>query len=541
MLSHPLNSVLQQRFDLHNYDYIVFLRRTVTMSTYSDEECDDYDYSDNGDDDEYPLERSDDEMDWNSPENPNAAPMTFRASAVMKSGIQILKAEELRPEMTNRCRDVCEVLGIPSAAASILLRRYNWSKEELLEQYMSDSDKILRKVGVYHRCGHEAIPPADLKTCPICYDDCDNMYSMPCGHSFCVDCWSDFCKNAIAEGPNCVVATCPQAECDEVVTEKEMQFILENEPESLKRFLSYLLRSFVESNPLTRWCPGPGCDRVACAISAAAMEAEGSVAHCTECTTKFCLICGEEPHSPTSCKYLSKWMEKCRNESETANWILANTKSCPKCISRIEKNQGCNHMTCQRCKHEFCWICMGDWNDHGSNTGGYYKCNKYDNGTGGPLDQSDAARAKRDLDRYLHYYKRYHAHQEAQNFAKRQLKETEQRMRILQESTDDGKWSDVEFLKTANEQLVECRRVLKYTYVFAYYLDSGLTMQRERFEHHQEMLERFTETLSELSEKPLSEMNRTDVVNQTRVVDNFMRNILKYVEDGMDESEAIEV
>lgn len=147
---------------------------------------------------------------------------------------------------------------------------------------------------------------------------------------------------------------------------------------------------------------------------------------------------------------------------------------------------------------------------------------------------SNAAKAKRDLDRYLHYYKRFHAHQEAESFAQKQLKETEARMIVLQESSE-SKWADVEFLKAANEQLVECRRVLKYTYVFAYYLDAELTMQRVRFEHHQEMLERFTENLSELSEKPLAEMDRTDVVNQTRVVDRFMKNILKYVEDGMED------
>jgi len=108
-------------------------------------------------------------------------------------------------------------------------------------------------------------------------------------------------------------------------------------------------------------------------------------------------------------------------------------------------------------------------------------------------------------------------------------------MVLLQEASDDAKWSDVEFLKAANEQLVECRRVLKYTYVFAYSLDPRHSMQRECFEYHQEMPERFTENLSELSEKPLAEMDRTDVVNQTRVVDRFVKNILKYVEDGMED------
>ena len=140
------------------------------------------------------------------------------------------------------------------------------------------------------------------------------------------------------------------------------------------------------------------------------------------------------------------------------------------------------------------------------------------------------------MDRYLHYYKRYHAHAEAQAFAQKQLKETEQRMVLLQESSVSAKWSDVEFLKQANEQLIECRRVLKYTYTFAYYFtDDSKKAQKECFEYHQEMLERFTENLSELSEKPLAEMDRTSVVNQTRVVDRFMKNILKYVEDGMED------
>jgi len=58
--------------------------------------------------------------------------------------------------------------------------------------------------------------------------------------------------------------------------------------------------------------------------------------------------------------------------------------------------------------------------------------NKFDN------DQSDAAKAKRELDRYLHYYKRYHSHSEAQKFAKNQLRKNEKRMVKLQESKSDN-------------------------------------------------------------------------------------------------------
>merc|ERR1712157_669481 len=221
-------------------------------------------------------------------------------------------------------------------------------------------------------------------------------------------------------------------------------------------------------------------------------------------------------------------------ESETANWILANTKSCPKCSSRIEKNQGCNHMSCQQCKYEFCWICLAPWSEHGANTGGYYKCNKFDPNSSNSDDQSDAAKAKRELDKYLHYYKRFHAHSEAQKFAKKQLKDTESRMVLIQESTDDSTWNDVDFLKDAVEQLVECRRVLKYTYTFAYYMSETQSNQKERFEYHQEMLEKFTENLSEVTEEPLGEMNKADVRNQTRVVNMFMKNILQYVDDGME-------
>lgn len=504
-------------------------------------------------------------------------------------GIHMMDSKDLIPMMKERIHEISEILDIPPSAACPLLRNHKWTKERLFEAFTENDIKVQEESGVYARCHHPGpTVKGNTRRCGICLEDSltpQDMMAMPCGHEFCKGCWVGYIQSKMDDGPSCILATCPHVGCKEVITEEEVGHVA---PSLLPKFESYQLRNFVEVNGTSRWCPGPGCERVAALHSSSGIfhDSDNVVACCDSCMTQFCIKCGEEPHSPLNCKSLENWKIKCNNESETANWILANTKPCPKCRSRIEKNQGCNHMTCQKCKYEFCWICCGDWKEHGANTGGYYNCNKFSEEKDTD-NQSDAARAKRELDRYLHYYSRYHAHAEAQRFAKRQLVETEKRMVLLQESRDYSTWSDVEFLKSANEQLVECRRVLKYTYTFAYYLTmppkhdsienldetlfndkkdgkkmsssvktsttkdskieykeeesggapkSAQQMQKERFEYHQEMLERFTENLSELVEKPLNDIDRVMVVNQTRVVDRFMKNMLQYVEDGMEET-----
>ena len=63
-----------------------------------------------------------------------------------------------------------------------------------------------------------------------------------------------------------------------------------------------------------------------------------------------------------------------------ALWVAANTKKCPRCSTAIEKDEGCNHMSCRKCRYEFCWICMQDWSLHSNTTGGYFQCNRFDAG-----------------------------------------------------------------------------------------------------------------------------------------------------------------
>ena len=95
---------------------------------------------------------------------------------------------------------------------------------------------------------------------------------------------------------------------------------------------------------------------------------------------------------------------------------------------------------------------------------------------------------------------------------------------------EKSSWIDVEFLKQANEQIIECRRVLKYTYVLGFFLEDN-TAVKHLFEHQQEMLEKNTEQLHrhiEVSE----DVDKTQVINLTRVTDKFLRSVLEEFDGG---------
>lgn len=77
-------------------------------------------------------------------------------------------------------------------------------------------------------------------------------------------------------------------------------------------------------------------------------------------------------------------------------------------------------MTCRNkgCRHEFCWICMGPWSDHGQSTGGYYSCNKFKAGGRPEGDGGDErSRAKAESEKYIWYFTRHDNHEKAGRFA----------------------------------------------------------------------------------------------------------------------------
>jgi len=111
--------------------------------------------------------------------------------------------------------------------------------------------------------------------------------------------------------------------------------------------------------------------------------------------------------------------------------------------------------------------------------------------------------AKNELNRYMHFFERYAGHEKARTIAEKELRELEGKVQKIHDhfgfSVDE-----LQFLKDAMVQIRECRRVLKWTYVFGYYL-SDTALSKPLFEHLQKNLEQFTDRLHEYIEKDLDQ------------------------------------
>ncbi|KAL8841327.1 MAG: hypothetical protein Q9170_000957 [Blastenia crenularia] len=413
----------------------------------------------------------------------------------------IFSPDEIIAQQDKQIEEVSAILGQPPEASAILLRHLRWNKERLIETYMDRQDVVLEKAGLGPD-GGKAPKVESVKgfTCTICYDDEPDMetYAMKCGHRYCVDCYRQYLAQKVKAEGEAARIQCPTDGCSRIVDSKSMDLLVSDELKT--RYQTLLTRTYVDDLDNLKWCPAPNCEyAVDCGIKRQELTKIVPTVTCP-CKHQFCFGCTMNDHQPTPCSLVKMWLKKCEDDSETANWISANTKECPKCASTIEKNGGCNHMTCRKCKHEFCWICMGLWSEHGTS---WYNCNRFEEKSG--LDSRDQqAKSRQSLERYLHYYNRYANHEQSAKLDKDLSLKTEKKMINLQSSSGLS-WIEVEFLQTASQTLQQCRQTLKWTYAFAYYLArNNLT---EIFEDNQKDLEMAVESLSEMFERPTPELS----------------------------------
>ncbi|XP_073976847.1 E3 ubiquitin-protein ligase ari-2 [Rhodnius prolixus] len=350
--------------------------------------------------------------------------------------------------------------------------------------------------------------------CPVCFVPAipEKFSSLSCGHLFCNECWSTHFEVQITQGVSTGIS-CMAQDCGLLAPEDFVLSLLTKMPQR-EKYQEFAFRDYVKSHPELRFCPGPNCKFV---FRSKEPKAKRTV--CEHCMISFCFKCGTDYHAPTDCATIKKWLTKCADDSETANYISAHTKDCPRCHICIEKNGGCNHMQCYNCKHDFCWMCLGDWKSHGSE---YYECSRYKENPN-IVNESVHAQAREALKKYLHYYERWENHSKSLKLEAETLEKIKSRInaKVMNSS---GTWIDWQYLVDAAALLAKCRYTLQYTYPYAYYLEVG--PRKELFEYQQAQLEAEIENLSWKIERAET-TDRGDLENQIDIAEKRRTTLLK--------------
>ncbi|KAF2840179.1 hypothetical protein M501DRAFT_680141 [Patellaria atrata CBS 101060] len=157
-----------------------------------------------------------------------------------------------------------------------------------------------------------------------------------------------------------------QIGCPECWQPLRMRDMKKFAPKEVTKRYEYLHDRHVRSQTKNfMWCPSLHCE-------------EGQVHNpknpkftCNKCGYKFCVAHNIPWHSSESCKEFNRRQSQKRRKEEneqSVKFVEGNFKKC-ECGWWIEKNDGCDHMTCTKCRREFCYSCLAPYKpirDHGN-------------------------------------------------------------------------------------------------------------------------------------------------------------------------------
>ncbi|XP_070765508.1 E3 ubiquitin-protein ligase RNF14-like [Enoplosus armatus] len=265
---------------------------------------------------------------------------------------------------------------------------------------LTPSQALLSQLLIYDAAQKQKAFAATVFDCGVCFmgwlgSACVQLPE--CGHIFCRTCLGEFCKLQITEG-NVRGVTCPQADCTATPTPAQVKSLVGEE--LFSRYDRLLLQNTLDCMPDVTYCPRRSC------ASAVIQEKSSTAAMCSVCSFAFCVTCRRTYHGAGDCqgekdankltekdarqghvglpqsqegikalwddytsgskerrhllesrygrKVLQFNVEECLSE----NWMAFNSKNCPHCFSKIQKDRGCNVMTCSQCRQQFCWACL---------------------------------------------------------------------------------------------------------------------------------------------------------------------------------------
>ena len=188
------------------------------------------------------------------------------------------------------------------------------------------------------------------KNCLVCEEELNDQEKkdndLECHHICCDDCYFDYLKEKVNTN-QIERIRCQKKDCETILNNNFIERKLFRDIEILEKYKKLQKRRQLILDPNVQLCPYPDCESYAKKLS------ETNYVCCIHNKHKFCFNCLKEWHGKKKCddsvdKSFNKWRDSYK------------VKRCPKCKFFIEKNEGCNHITCTNCNYEFCWLCMNE-------------------------------------------------------------------------------------------------------------------------------------------------------------------------------------
>ncbi|WPG99371.1 Hypothetical protein R9X50_00218500 [Acrodontium crateriforme] len=237
------------------------------------------------------------------------------------------------------------------------LAREQARKEAQQKFLREEQERIFQEELELARKAEEA---ARYRDCTVCGDSKDPLEypiktaTYKCDHpsNICVDCMHSWLASEF-ENKGCDGIKCP--ECPQALSYADVQ-----RSASVKTFEAYdslTARNALNASDEFAWCLASGCNSGQLNID------NNSFMDCVTCGYKQCLLHKVPWHTGETCEayeYRTSGAKAREEERQTEAMLEGISKKCPGegCGWRIQKLDGCDHMTCRRCRHEFCWSCL---------------------------------------------------------------------------------------------------------------------------------------------------------------------------------------
>ncbi len=182
------------------------------------------------------------------------------------------------------------------------------------------------------------------KACPICLEKKD-LEKLSCKDTCCAACIGDMASVA-ANNNSTEFLKCPT--CRTAIPQNDIDRITQGKNKAALNAISEReAEQKIASMEGMKQCPTPNCTFI---FENSANRAQNF--NCPACHQQYCSACLIK-HNPesSSCEAVKRQMDGA-NEA----WKNNNTKACPSCRKRIEKNGGCPRVSCP-CGTTFCWEC----------------------------------------------------------------------------------------------------------------------------------------------------------------------------------------